>query len=180
VQGLIQRTLAEFGHIDILVNNAGISGRGFVAEMSTEAWDRVMAVNVRGPFLTCKYTLPIMMRQRQGNIINITSRASLRYSPGGMVYSVSKAALNRFSLNLAEEVKEYNIAVNALAPGLIFSYLGGSFTPSTARSPEGLPAEPPEVVVPCTVWLARQDAHTFSGQMVSRYDFGKTWGDVES
>jgi NAD(P)-dependent dehydrogenase (short-subunit alcohol dehydrogenase family) len=131
-----------------------------------------MRVNLRGPFLCCKYVLPVMMAQRQGSIINITSRAAERGAPGVVAYSASKGGLNLFTLGLAEEVREYNIAVNALDPGLIKTE-GAVLT----RPPDfdWTGHEPPEVVGPAAVWLALQSAQTFTGRIVKRAEFGVTW-----
>lgn len=174
VNRVVDTALTTFGRIDVLVNDAGVNVRGIVLELAAESWDQIMAVNVRGPFLMCKHALPIMIRRGRGNVINITSSTSQHYVRGDVAYSTSKAALNRFTLNLAEEVRQYNIAVNLLTPGLVESHLTRDWTPSgpeDTRHPS-----PPQAVVPAAVWLACQDASTFTGRVVSRYDFGKTWG----
>lgn len=176
VRRVVDAALTAFGRIDVLVNNAGVNIRGPTLQLSTESWDHIMAVNLRGPFLMCKHVLPVMMRQGQGNVINITSSTSQHYVPGDVAYSTSKAALNRFTLNLAEEVRPHNIAVNLLTPGLVASYLTRDWSPS--RSEDSRRPGPAQAVVPAAVWLACQDAATFTGRMVSRYDFGNTWGEL--
>ena len=169
---LVSKTLEEFGHLDVLVNNAGMSIRGGVLDVDPEAWDAVMAANVKGPYLMCRAVLPSMMERRSGNILNISSGAAASYMPHHLVYPASKAALDRFTLNLAEDMREYNIAVNGLRPGYID-------TPMNWAQPEehrrGRTPEPPELVVPAAVWLAQQDAASFTGRIVERAEFGKSW-----
>ena len=173
VKVLVERTLDEIGPIDVLINNAGILLRGRVVGSDTEHWERVIAVNLRGPYLTCKYVLPGMIERRRGNIINITSRSAIWESPDSLAYGPSKAALDRFTLNLAADVKPCSIAVNALGPDNLASALDtGS---SISRSRWGHESWPPEEILPSATWLAQQDASTFTGRIVYRVDFGKTW-----
>ena len=118
VHGLIERTVAHYGRIDIVVSNAGIDCEAPVPELDVDLLDRCLAVNVRGPLLLCKYALPIMIAQSSGgSIFGITSGAARGYRPGRVGYSMSKAALERMFVNLAEEVRPHNIAVNVLSPG---------------------------------------------------------------
>lgn len=173
VKGLVERTLAEAGPIDVLINNAGILLSGLLTEIDTADWDLAMAVNVRGPFLTCKYVLPGMMERRKGNVINVTSRASGRDDANRLPYAASKAALDRFSLNLAMDMRPYNIAVNSLGPGLIQSRPLAPGQERTTR--DGRIAEAPETVVPAALWLAQQTAETFTGRVVHRDEFGDKW-----
>jgi NAD(P)-dependent dehydrogenase (short-subunit alcohol dehydrogenase family) len=112
-----------------------------------------------------------MMRQRQGSIINIGSGAATTPRAGGTAYSSSKAALHMFSLCLAEEVREYNIAVNVLNPGGVKTEgaESGGWPPAWHERVE------PEAVVPSAVFLALQNAETFSGRVVLRAEFGISW-----
>ncbi|MFC1935377.1 SDR family NAD(P)-dependent oxidoreductase [Chloroflexota bacterium] len=173
VKAMVQQVMERYGQIDVLVNNAGIMipSEPFL-EIDPERWDQLMAVNVRGPYLTCRYVLPVMMQQRRGSIINIGSRAGTSPRSGGTVYCTSKAALHMFSLCLAEEVREYNIAVNALDPGSLKSE-GASVIPWARH--DWHERMDPEVVSPSAVFLALQNAHTFTGRVVSRAKFGRTW-----
>ncbi len=173
VKALVERTLTDVGPIDVLINNAGLLLDGPIGEFNVANWDKVMAVNVRGPFLMCKYTLPGMVERRRGSIINISSRSAIWEESESLVYGPSKAALDRFTLNLALDVKRYNIAVNALGPGLIASAMTTDWDPAHDRW--GRTPSSPEEVVPATVWLAQQDASTFTGHIVHRDEFGVTW-----
>ncbi len=111
-----------YGSIDILVNNAAI----FIAierhpfyEISAEEWDRVSAVNIKGPFLCAKAVFPYMKERRGGKIINISSSTAYWGTPNFLHYVASKAALIGMTRSLAREVGEFGICVNAIAPGLV-------------------------------------------------------------
>ncbi|MCH7705906.1 MAG: SDR family oxidoreductase [Chloroflexi bacterium] len=173
VKALVERTLAEAGPIDVLINNAGILLSGLLTEIDTSDWDMAMAVNVRGPFLTCKYFLPGMIERRKGNIINITSRAAGRDDVNRLPYAATKAALERLTLNLSMDMKSYDIAVNILGPGLIQSRPLAPGQQPTNR--DGRVAEAPETVVPAALWLAQQTAEAFTGRVVHRDEFGDKW-----
>lgn len=175
VAELVERTLARYGRIDVLCNNAGVMSMGeTIDDIGPDWWDEIMRVNTRGPYLCCRAVLPTMVAQQSGSIINIGSRAgSSAGIGGGVAYSASKAALHMFTFCLAEEVKEHNIAVNALSPGSMKSE-GSAAIPWTQRDWHER-VEPAEVA-PCAVFLALQDAQSFTGQLAARADFGRTWG----
>jgi len=118
VEAMIAAAVDRFGRLDILISNAGLAARGFVSEMTDEAWDSVVAVNLRGSFLCSRAALQHMIPQRSGRIINTASGFGLRGSPGGAVYGASKAAIINFTKSLAQEVARYGITVNAIAPGV--------------------------------------------------------------
>jgi NAD(P)-dependent dehydrogenase (short-subunit alcohol dehydrogenase family) len=110
----------EYGRIDILHNNVGIGEGGGPVELSEEGWDRILNVNLKSMFLTCKYVLPYMEKQESGAIINISSLASIRMAPYPMVaYSASKAGVNAFTRSLAMQYAHQGIRANAILPGLI-------------------------------------------------------------
>jgi citronellol/citronellal dehydrogenase len=103
----------------------------------------------------------------------ITSGAARAYRPGRVGYSMSKAALERMFLCLAEEVRPDNIAVNVLSPGRVDTWMNRNGDwPGTSH----IPMAPPEAIIPAAVWLATQTAAGFTGQVVERADFGLTWG----
>ena len=170
---LVAATLERFGRIDILVNNAGIDCEAPVVDLDIDLLDRCLAVNMRAPLLLCKFALPSMLAQRSGAIFCITSGAARGYRPGRVGYSMSKAALERMFLSLAEEVRPYNIAVNVLSPGRVDTWMNrrGDW-PGTAH----IPMAQPDAIIPAAVWLAQQTATSFTGQVVERADFGVTWG----
>jgi NAD(P)-dependent dehydrogenase (short-subunit alcohol dehydrogenase family) len=114
----VRQTVAHFGSLDVLVNNAGIEVAGAIPSMENEAWDRQLAVNLKGAFNFCKHAIP-HMRGRGGVIINISSvRAFVSY-PGGAAYDSSKAALIAFTRTLALDHGKDKIRVNAVCPGYV-------------------------------------------------------------
>jgi NAD(P)-dependent dehydrogenase (short-subunit alcohol dehydrogenase family) len=120
VRAIVDATLERFGRIDILHNNVGIEIAGDPVSTTEEDWDRVHEVNLKGPFLMCKYTIPHMERQGGGVIINISSVASLRWSPVPYFpYHTSKAALNHMTRVIARQYAAKNIRCNVILPGMI-------------------------------------------------------------
>ena len=117
VTRVINESVEAFGKVDILVNNAGI-GMTFcnVVDIKPEDWDRMLQINLTGPFLCCRAVLPLMIKQRSGKIINISSLGGQIGIAGNSSYGASKAGLINFSQCLAAEVKQYGIDVNAVCP----------------------------------------------------------------
>ena len=175
VDEMVRQVVERYGRIDVLFNNAGTMVLGeSILEIDPSRWEQLMRVNVNGPYLCTRAVLPKMMEQRRGSIVNIGSRmATDPAQGGGVLYSASKAAVHMFSLCLADEVRDYNIAVNILSPGALRSE-GSAAIPWTQRDWH-LRVEP-SAVGPCAVYLALQDASTFTGQLAARADFGTTWG----
>jgi 3-oxoacyl-[acyl-carrier protein] reductase len=165
------------GGVDILVNNAGIVSEYPVAEMPVAEWDRVIAVNLRGPFLCTRAVLPGMLAQGQGRIINVASQLGQLGGETMAHYSASKAGLIGFTKALAREVSHRGILVNAIAPGPIeTAMLTGESPEWTARKLGQLPigrfgqvAE----VVPTAIFLASADSSYYTGQTL-----GPNGGDV--
>ncbi|NNE86036.1 MAG: SDR family oxidoreductase [Alphaproteobacteria bacterium] len=118
VQAIVDACLSEFGRIDILHNNVGIVAPGGVVEQSEEDWDRVVAVNLKSMFLTCKYVIPHMQTQNSGAINNLSSISGLRYLGIDYVsYPTTKAAINQFTKVTAAQYGPWNIRVNSILPG---------------------------------------------------------------
>jgi NAD(P)-dependent dehydrogenase (short-subunit alcohol dehydrogenase family) len=161
-----------FGRIDILVNNAAIFiniQRHPFYEITAEEWDRVSAVNIKGPFLCAKAVFAQMKEQRYGKIINISSSTAYWGTPNFLHYVASKAALVGMTRSLAREVGEYGICVNAIAPGLIEHE--GQNAPKIltdlqlkARSIKRL--ETPEDLFGTVVFLASSDSDFMTGQTI--------------
>jgi len=170
VEQMAQRTLDEFGRIDILVNDAAANFNSTVADLTIKRWDVMMRVNLRGTFICTKAVLRTMMAQRSGNIICMTSIAAKRMAPPGEVcYSITKAGIELFCWGLAQEVKEYNIAVNDLYPaggvatdGFKAVFRNVDLSASTIEK-----MKTPEEIAEAALWLATQDASTFTGRSVS-------------
>jgi 3-oxoacyl-[acyl-carrier protein] reductase len=121
IQPMVERILAEFGRIDILVNNAAYNQLVPFKDLdglTLELWERILRINTTGPFLCVKAVAPVMQRQKQGRIVNVTSVAGLAPSGSSIAYAVSKAALTHLTRCLAVALGP-EIAVNAVAPGLL-------------------------------------------------------------
>jgi 3-oxoacyl-[acyl-carrier protein] reductase len=121
---LIQSAVERYGRLDILVNVVGGSRTGKIWEMAVEDWDFVLRLNLRSTFLCTRYAVPHMMRQRSGSIVCLSSGARegtpwTAYYQGGSAYSAAKAGVHGFIRDVALELAEYGITVNAVAPGPI-------------------------------------------------------------
>jgi NAD(P)-dependent dehydrogenase (short-subunit alcohol dehydrogenase family) len=117
VAALVSRALAEGGRIDCLVTAAGLATFGPVADVKTEDWDQLVAVNLRGAFLCCRAVLPTMTARRRGTIINIGSITTSRTLPGTGAYTAAKYGLLGFSRVLAEEMRAHGVRVGVLSAG---------------------------------------------------------------
>jgi NAD(P)-dependent dehydrogenase (short-subunit alcohol dehydrogenase family) len=121
VERLVNQVIERYQTIDYLINNAGIDGGAPIHLQSVEEWDRVMATNLRGPFLTSRAVLPVLRAKGSGHIINISSESGIEYYPGNGVYGVAKHALNALGEFIQRENQEYNIRVDTICPGMVIS-----------------------------------------------------------
>jgi NAD(P)-dependent dehydrogenase (short-subunit alcohol dehydrogenase family) len=117
IAALVSRALADGGRIDCLVTAAGLAAFGPVADAKTEDWDQLMAVNLRGAFLSCRAVLPAMTAQKRGTIINIGSVVTSRTLAGSAAYTATKYGLLGFSRVLAEEMRPHGVRVGVLSAG---------------------------------------------------------------
>jgi NAD(P)-dependent dehydrogenase (short-subunit alcohol dehydrogenase family) len=117
VETLFERTMERFNRLDILFNNAGAFDGGPIDELSTAAWDKVIAVNLRGPFLCTRAAMRIMKKQGGGRIINIGSISAQRVRPNSAPYSTSKFGIWGLTQVTALEGRQYGIAASCLHPG---------------------------------------------------------------
>jgi dehydrogenase/reductase SDR family member 4 len=119
VDNLVQKVMDEFGHIDILVNNAGAAiNRLSILEQNEDLWDTIMDINLKGPYLCSQAVSKIMVNQKKGNIINMSSAGGLLQGFGN-AYAVSKAGLIKMTRILAFELGKHNVRVNSIAPGWV-------------------------------------------------------------
>ncbi len=119
VEEMIKITLEKWGRIDILVNNAGITRDTLMLRMKLEDWQEVINLNLTGVFLCCKAVSKVMLKQRSGRIINISSVAGQMGNPGQANYSAAKAGVIGLTKTLAKEFASRGVTVNAVAPGFI-------------------------------------------------------------
>jgi len=168
---MVDKAVAEFGHIDILVNNAGTTRDNLIMRMDEADWDLVLNINLKGAFNCSKAVIRPMMKQRYGRIVNISSVSGLAGQAGQANYSASKAGLVGLTKALAREVGSRQITVNAIAPGFI----------PTALT-ENLPAElketmmkqiplgrwgKPEEIASAVAFLASDEAAYITGHVLS-------------
>ena len=118
-EAVVKQIHEDFGHIDILVNNAGITKDGLMLRMTEAQWDAVLNVNLKSAFNFIHALLPIMMRQRDGRIINMSSVVGVHGNAGQANYSASKAGMIALAKSVAQEMGRRGIRVNAIAPGFI-------------------------------------------------------------
>lgn len=152
VEALFEQTIRDLGPVDLLVNNAGVWPQSFVADMTEQQWDKTMAVNLKGPFLTCREAVKRWLAaDRCGKIVNISSQAAFHGSTTGHAhYASSKAGVVTFTRSLARETASKGIHVNAVAPGLmktdmIVEAMKANEDKYLSRIPLGRVGEPEEV-----------------------------------
>jgi len=173
VQAMVQKAIELFGQIDILVNNAGIYKRAAFVDYSYEDFDRVMKVNVYGPFHITQFVLKHMMERKQGKVINIASTAGKWASLGQSIYNISKHGLVGMTRCLGLEMGPYGINVNAICPGVVETDMLSQFGPP---SPEVLNAikqrvalgriVQPEEVAHLALYLASSESDVMTGQSI--------------
>lgn len=131
VKKMIDLAVAEFGGLDILVNNAGVLDNFMpVAEIDNATWEKVIAVNLNGPFYACRLAIPIMLKKGKGVIINISSIGGLNGSRAGVAYTTSKHALIGLTKNVGFMYADKGIRCNAIAPGGVNTNIGQGMQPN--------------------------------------------------
>lgn len=136
VQQLIYSTIDQHGKLDILINNAGVGTMGPVHELAEADWDTMMAVNLKGPYLTCKFAIPHFIKRQSGHIINISSVAGTVTFKGGGGYCASKFGLMALTDVLTQELKPHKVKVSVICPGSIQTDFSGFEAKSYALQPE--------------------------------------------
>jgi dehydrogenase/reductase SDR family protein 4 len=174
VDRMVEEVLREWGAIDVLVNNAGTNPvMGPLTDMDPAAWDKIMDVNLKGPYLAAVRVARAMMERGEGGkIINISSAASFDPAPMLGAYSISKAALNHLTRVLAKECGHAKICVNAIAPGLIETHFAAALITNPAihqsvvrQTPLGRHGQPDEIVG-AALLLASSASDFMTGQVV--------------
>lgn len=185
---LVEGTLTTYGQIDILVNAAGVYGPiGPMWEADVDEWFRAVHINLFGTFLCCHAVLPHMISRRQGKIINFSGGGATSPLPRFTAYGVSKTANVRLTETLAEEVKEFNIQVNAVAPGAVDTRLQDQVLAAGERAGDllarirrlretgegGVVRELPAALV---VFLASDESDGLTGKLIAApYDGWESW-----
>lgn len=187
VTTMVQRTVQEFGTVHILVNNAGVQGPiGPLANNDVGQWMETIRINLIGAFLCCKAVLPVMIEQRCGKIINLSGGGATSPRPYFTAYAASKAAVVRLTETLAEEVKEYNIQVNAIAPGaantrmldqvLAAGEAAGEKALAEARRQLESGGTSPEKAAALAVYLASDESDGLTGKLIAApHDGWQSW-----
>ncbi|MQY58117.1 MAG: glucose 1-dehydrogenase [Clostridia bacterium] len=167
VKMLMEKTVERFGRIDILVNNAGVFEICAFLKISEGSWDRIIDINLKGTFLCSKLILPIMVKQKSGVIINISSMAA---KTGGILpvahYAASKAGIIALTKALAREFAPYGIRVNAVAPGVIKTKMAESQAEEKRKTIPLRDLGKPEDVAKAISFLVSDDASYITGEIV--------------
>ena len=171
VDELIQKTVTAFGSIDILVNNAGITRDALLMRMKEADWDAVLDTNLKGVFLCTKAVSKLMLKQRSGRIINMTSVVGLTGNASQANYAAAKAGVVGFTKSMAKELGSRGITVNAVAPGFIATDMTEVLPDSvkeqmTSTIPLGRPGTPNDVAK-AVLFLCSDAAAYITGQTLN-------------
>lgn len=168
---LVKETQKRFGRLDILVNNAGTTRDNVIMMMKEDDWDVVIDTNLKSAWNCSKAAARLMLKQRSGRIINITSVAGISGNPGQSNYSASKAGLIGLTKSLAKEIGPRNVTVNAVAPGFVRTDLtSGLLDQITEQVVERTPIQrlgTPEDVAAAVAFLASDEAGFITGQVLA-------------
>jgi len=170
---MVDQVEREYGAVDIMVNNAGVTTPESFLKLTTKKWDLVMNVNLRGTFLCTKAVLPQMVEKRSGSVINLSSilAKTVKFS---IPYGTTKAAIERYTLGLAKEMKKFNIAVNALRPDFTVTEAVETFLQDVDTSDW----QQPEMWGKYTALVAAQHAETLTGRILDVEALREIFGTV--
>lgn len=171
VEELFAQVLSRAGKVDVLVNNAGILADGYITDISEDEWDRVMAVNLKGTFLTCRSIIPHLVERGTGKIINIASMGGKQGFPlAGVHYCATKGGIMAFSRQLALQYSPYGLRVNCVAPGTTATEMIKNRSPEKVNSlVESIPLKRlgmPEDTAQAVLFLASPWADYITGETI--------------
>lgn len=168
---LIDESIKVFGSVDILVNNAGITKDGLLMRMKEENFDRVLDINLKGVYNTCKNAVSHMIKQKNGKIINISSVVGVIGNAGQSNYAASKAGVIGFTKSIAKEVASRGITVNAIAPGFIQSDMTDVLSDNVKKAMlDVIPLKrfgAAEDVAKIVAFLASEEGSYITGQVIN-------------
>jgi len=177
VAAMVSTAMEQFKRIDILVNNAAVNlPYRAVVDLSLDEWNRVITTNLTGPFLCCRAVVPVMIAQRYGKIINMSSRGGRQGEAGRSPYRSSKAAIINFTECLAAEVKEHGIDVNAICPGAVDTDMMSEITNGNVPAY----ATQPEDIASVVVFLASDESKAITGTAIDAFGAGNPIFRVKS
>ena len=174
VNNIVNKANEEFGKIDVLVNNAGVTATDSFLQMTKKRWDLIMSVNLDGTFLCTKIVLPQMVERGSGMVINVSSilAKEIRYS---IPYGVTKAAIERFTLGLAREMrKNTDIAITCIRPYFVKTEVVTGFLPDVDMSDW----ETPEMWAKYTSMVAAADPQSVTGKILDQAALKEMFGPV--
>lgn len=171
VKNLVDQTVHTLGSVDILVNNAGITRDGLMLSMKEEDFDSVINANLKGTFLCTRAVSRLMLKQRRGRIVNLSSVVGIHGNAGQVNYAASKAGVIGFTKSAAKELASRGITVNAVAPGFISTDMTDAMTDAAkAKVMENIPLGmlgAPEQVAKAVAFLVSDDAAYITGQVLA-------------